>query len=187
MGEKQSTDMEKSVAATRDAAVATSKAADAAIEANKLAKQANRPWLGAVGVSVAPTILSGKPVTVTLNVTNAGKTAARIDGLICASSLANGPPEDGTDLVLDAARQVAASRSIVVPGQAVSCPLKIEALKPDEIGRIGLSFGNYGFYVLGLVRYTDIATNQSYRTEICYVFRPNVDAYASCPKYNTAN
>jgi hypothetical protein len=187
LGEKQSSDMESSVAATRDAAIATSKAADAAVEANELARQANRPWLGAVSVVVVPSVTSGKPVTVTLNVTNAGKTAARIDSLVCASQIANGPPAEGTELTLDAARLVAASRSIVVPGQAVSCPFKVEALKPDEIGRIGLSYGSYGFYVLGLVHYTDLTTSASYRTEICYIFRPNVDAYASCPKYNTAN
>jgi hypothetical protein len=75
---------------------ASNRIADESKKANALTGEANRPWMGAAGIIVAPSIYEGKPFTVTMAANNAGKTPALVTSIKCGSGILEASPTNPT-------------------------------------------------------------------------------------------
>ena len=180
------------LAEMKSAAVQTNKAiemsnriASAAVRANELAEEANRPWIGATGrADASPPPTDGKPFEATLYIINAGKSPAYVTAFKASARTFASFPDD-PPYALSPGEPATPSHSIVEPGQVIVAPFAVGAM--DEPTITAIKAGIVGHYIYGEVTYEDIATKQAHVTHICYIYRPDFGIYANCTKYNDAN
>jgi len=165
---------------------ASNRIADESKAANVLTGEANRPWIGAVAVTVVPSIFEGKEAVTTITLSNSGKSPAYVVQARCGTSVLPASPTD-PPYVLSVIQSQIGSKNIVVPGQQFGCPFRSRAIPSSELARVKLSAGQYSFYVYGEILYRDVATKSEHTTHVCWVYNASVDAYVFCATYNSAN
>jgi enamine deaminase RidA (YjgF/YER057c/UK114 family) len=165
---------------------ASNRIADESKAANALTGEANRPWIGAVTVTVVPPIFDMKDSIVSVTLSNSGKSPAYVVQTRCAAGVQTVSPTN-PQYPLNAIQTAIGSKSIVVPGQQFTCPLRKQAIPSQELARVKLSAGPYTFYIYGEIIYRDIATQSEHMTHVCWSYNASVDAYVFCPTYNSAD
>jgi hypothetical protein len=181
----QLSEMKSSSEQVERSITASNRIADETKTANALTHESNRPWIGAVTVTVDPPIVAMKPAKINLTFSNAGKSPAQIIKIKCGANILDAFPTEPAYL-FTAIQEAMGSKSIMVPGQQFSCPLNRPPLSSQEVGRIRLSAGSYGFYVYGEIVYRDTATEIEHVTHVCWLYNAGVDGYVFCSTYNSA-
>jgi hypothetical protein len=182
----QLTEMQSSSEQVERSIKASNRIADESKAANVLTGEANRPWVGAVVVTVVPPIIETKASTISINLSNSGKSPAYIVRIKCGAAVLSAAPTD-PPYVFTALQTELGSKSIMVPGQNFGCPMHMQPISAQEAARIKLSAGAYSFYAYGEVIYRDIATQVEHTTHVCWLYNASVDAYVFCSTYNSAN
>jgi hypothetical protein len=176
----------KQAAGIIDLAGQSKRLANASEAANSNAMRADRPWIGAVGVSAMP-FEAGKAGRATITVFNSGRSPARIIRFRAGTNVFPKFPVD-PPYVASHPPLNEISRTIVLPGLAIGNEFPFTEVTP-EVFELIKQHGDFKFYIYGMVEYEDLRMkNTKYVTKICYFWtdRPGNLAFGACPEYNDA-
>jgi hypothetical protein len=170
------------VNAANKLAEASRRQAATAQSALALSAEFDRPWMGMLGISVAPDITDGKESTVTLTIINSGRRPAHIFNFHLMSNVFDKFPVKPPFFITQGSG--VPSQSIILPGQNIGTQMIPNPLNP--ILAQSVNSGRLTFYVYGSVEYEDIGTRNRHTTKFCQFYIPAQKKFGYCPEYNGA-
>jgi hypothetical protein len=167
----------------RQQTIETSNAANAAMEATKLAKSSaeldQRAWMGIAWISGKSEV--GKQLTITVSFKNTGRTPAK---KVRIRSVAEGIPKNEFPNFAKEKTVVQESKGIAFPQAEIFATLPLSKYKNLEENTLkAIMNADTIIYVYGILEYDDIFKRHHWIT-FCYYLRPNESRYGAYKEHN---